>query len=98
MPEHNFVAITVHCPSCGEKIDSLYTEDATIEKLRYETVPLETVRNFYGQCGQCDTWLDFERRPGLAGARPSDFLLIWDPDRERMVSRRRFFTRFLGRE
>ena len=94
MNPHNFVDAVVHCPTCGQKIDVLYTEDASLETLRHETVPLQAIRCFYGQCGQCDTWLDFERRDGLPGDRPSDFILTWDPDRERTVSRRRFFGRF----
>jgi hypothetical protein len=97
MNPHNLIDTTVHCPSCGEKVDTLYTDDAAVEELRYETVPLEAVRAFYGQCDRCNTWLDFERRLGLSGTRPSDFTMTWDPDRERRVSRRRFFTHLFRR-
>ncbi len=93
MTLHNRIDATVHCPSCGAKIDVLYTEDATTEPLRYGTVSLKAVRHCYGQCDRCDTWLDLTRRTGSSGDRPSDFTLTWDPDRERRVSRRRFFTR-----
>jgi len=93
----NYIAATVHCPTCGETVDTLQTKDGTIEPLRYETVPLDAVHSFYGQCERCDTWLDFERRPGAAGTHPSDFTLAWDPNRERKLSRRHLFTRFLRR-
>jgi hypothetical protein len=97
MNSHNLINATIHCPTCGEKIDALYTEDGTVEPLRYETVPLEAVRSFYGQCADCGTWLDFERRPDAPGTRPSDFTMTWDPDRQRSLSRRRFFTRLFPR-
>ena len=97
MDPFNHVTAAVHCPTCGEAVDQLQTKDGTVEQLRYETVPLESVRSFYGQCDRCDTWLDFERRPGAAGTHPWDFAMTWDPHRKRVLSRRRFFTRFLGR-
>jgi hypothetical protein len=65
--------------------------------LRFETVPIEAIHSFYGQCDRCNTWLDLQRRPGTSSKRPSDFTLTWDPDRERALSRRRFFTRLFER-
>ena len=93
----NHINAIIHCPTCGDRVESLQTQDASVEQLRYETVPLEAVRTFYGQCDRCNTWLDLERRPNTAGTRVSDFTMTWDPDRERALSRRRFFTRLLGR-
>lgn len=97
MDPSNYVIATVHCPTCGERVENLQTKDASVEPLRYETVPLEAVQSFYGQCDRCNTWVEFARRPGTAGARPADYVLTWDPDRERVLSRRGFFTRFFDR-
>ena len=93
----NHINTVVHCPTCGEKVEGLQTQDGATEPLRHETVPLEAVRSFFGQCDRCNTWLDFERRPDMPGTRPSHFTLTWDPDRERILTRRHFFTRIFGR-
>lgn len=93
----NHIDVILFCPNCGERVETLQTKDDTSEPLRFETVPIEAVHSFYGQCARCNTWLDLVRRPDTPGTRPSDFILTWDPDRERALSRRGFFTRFLGR-
>jgi len=93
----NYITAHIYCPTCGTAVESFQTKDGTTEPLRYETVPLEAASSLYGQCDRCDTWLDLERRPGTSGTRLSDYTLTWDPHRERQLSRRHFFTRFLRR-
>lgn len=97
---YNLVKTAIHCPTCGQKIDTIYTAEGaegSVETLRHETVMIEAVRSFYGQCDGCGTWIDGTCRPDTPGTRPSDFTLLWDPDRERTLSRRRFFTRLIPR-
>lgn len=55
----NWVEYECECPKCGEFVAGFQTKDG--DDLVLATLKPEDVDNFYSDCADCGTWVEFTR-------------------------------------
>jgi len=52
----DYVKFSMKCPKCGKKVNGFQSKDGecTLNEVEYWKV-----RNFYSNCDNCNTWIEF---------------------------------------
>jgi len=58
----NYVKFEMKCPECNVLLKDFLTDNAS-GVLQCNSIDLWKVFNFYTLCPNCDTWIEFNRKP-----------------------------------